>query len=55
MRLLDWVRFHMAALFHRTEMSAELDAELGSHITHRADDLERAGMGRAEAERKARI
>lgn len=55
MRLLDWFRFRMATIFHRTEMSSEMEAELGSHVMHRADDLERAGMERAEAERRARI
>src|ERR1700736_931819 len=29
--------------------------ELRSHIEHRADDLERSGLGRAQAERRARI
>lgn len=40
---------------HRSEVSAELDEELRSHIQHRADDLERSGLDRAEAERRARI
>jgi len=55
MRLLDWIRFRIATIFHRTEMSSEMEAELGSHVMHRADDLERAGMVRVEAERRARI
>ncbi|HMD32570.1 MAG TPA: ABC transporter permease, partial [Candidatus Acidoferrales bacterium] len=29
--------------------------ELGSHIQHRADDLQHSGMNRAEAERRARV
>jgi len=32
-----------------------MDEELRSHIQHRADDLERSGLSRAEAERRARI
>jgi len=32
-----------------------MEEELRSHIQHRADDLERAGLDRAEAERRARI
>jgi len=32
-----------------------MDEELRSHIQHRADDLERSGLHRAEAERRARI
>lgn len=33
----------------------DLEEELRSHILHRADDLERSGLDRAEAERLARI
>ena len=36
-------------------MNAEIEEELRSHIQHRADDLERSGLSRAEAERCARI
>ena len=32
-----------------------MEEELRSHIQHRADDLERSGLDRAEAERRARI
>jgi predicted permease len=53
--MLDSLRFRMAALFQRSEMRAEMEEELRSHIEHRADDLERSGMARAEAERRARI
>ncbi len=55
MRLLDSIRFRMAALFQRTKLRAELEDELRSHIQHRADDLERSGISRAEAERRARL
>ncbi|HEY2473071.1 MAG TPA: ABC transporter permease [Terracidiphilus sp.] len=43
------------AIFRRSQVSIEMEEELRSHIAHRADDLERAGSSRAEAERRARI
>ncbi len=55
MKLLDSLRFRVAALFQRSQMNIEMDDELRSHIQHRADDLERSGLRRAEAERRARI
>jgi hypothetical protein len=55
MRFIDSLRFRMAAVFHRSAMNAEMEVELRSHIQHRADDLERSGMRRADAERLARI
>lgn len=44
-----------ATAFWRTEILEEMDEELRSHIQHRADDLERDGLSRSEAERRARI
>ena len=32
-----------------------MEEELRSHVQHRADDLERSGLQRAEAERRARV
>jgi predicted permease len=55
MKLLDSLRFRIAALFRPSQMNAEIEEELRSHIQHRADDLERSGVIRAEAERLARI
>jgi len=55
MKLLDSLRFRIATLFERSQINAEMEDELGSHIQHRADDLERSGVDRAEAERRARI
>lgn len=49
------LRSRAAALLVRSRVAAEVQEELGSHLAHRADDLERAGMSRAEAERQARI
>ena len=55
MKLLDSLRFRIAALFSRSQVNAEMEEELRSHIQHRSDDLERTGLPRAEAERRARI
>jgi len=55
MKLLDSLRFNVAALFQRAQVDAEMEDELRSHIQHRADDLERSGLPRVEAERLARV
>jgi predicted permease len=55
MKLLDSLRFRLTTLFRRSQMNAELDEELQSHVQHRADDLERSGLSRADAQRRARI
>ncbi|HXC42367.1 MAG TPA: ABC transporter permease [Candidatus Dormibacteraeota bacterium] len=55
MKLLDSLRFRIATLFQRSQMSADMEDELRSHVQHRADDLERSGLARAAAERQARI
>jgi hypothetical protein len=55
MKLVDSLRFRIATLFQRSRMNAEMEEELRSHIQHRADDLERSGLARAEAERRARL
>jgi len=55
MRVLDSLRFRIASLFSRSEMSAEMEEELRAHVQLRADDLQRGGVARAEAERRARI
>ncbi len=49
------LRFRLANLFRPAQTNAEIDDELRSHIQHRADDLERSGLDRAEADRRARI
>jgi putative ABC transport system permease protein len=43
------------AFLRHSEMKEETAEELRSHVQHRADDLERSGLSRAEAERRARI
>jgi len=46
----------LAAKFLRpSQTHGEMDEELLSHIQHRADDLERQGLSRSEAERRAHI
>ncbi len=55
MRFLHSPGFRIATLFRRSQMNSEMEEELRSHILHRADDLERSGLSRAEAERRARI
>src|SRR5580693_9542128 len=55
MKSLAYVRSLAAKFFHRSEVAQDMDEELRSHIQHRADDLQRPGISRAEAERRARI
>jgi predicted permease len=55
MKILDSLRLRIISFFRPEEMRAEMDEELRSHIAHRADDLERSGLDRDEAERRARI
>lgn len=55
MKLLESIRFRIAALFGFPAPHAEIDDELRSHIEHRADDLARSGLSRREAARRARI
>ncbi len=55
MRILDAMRARWSALVHHSAMRDELEEELRNHLRHRADDLERSGIAKAEAERQARI
>ena len=55
MKLLSSVRSVVLALLHRARVENETDEELRAHVQNRADDLERSGLTRAEAERRARI
>jgi len=55
MKLLSYLRSLAAKLFHREQVADDVDQELRAHIQLRADDLERSGMDRAEAERQAHI
>src|SRR5260370_35297614 len=55
MKLLAYFRSLASKFFHRSQIENEMEEELRSHIQHRADDLERSGVDRPEAERRARI
>src|SRR3984893_17702576 len=55
MKLLASLPYRTAVLFHRSQINADMEEDLRSHIQLRADDLERAGLPRAQAERRARI
>src|SRR5215510_99834 len=51
MKPLGW----LSGFFRRSSFENDMDEELRSHIQHRADDLERSGLPRPEAERRARV
>ena len=55
MRVFASFRSVVAALFHRSRMDKEMEEELRAHIQDRANDLERSGVPRAEAGRRARL
>jgi predicted permease len=55
MQVLAYLRSLTERFFRRTELTNEMEEELRSHIEHRADDLQRSGLSRAEAERRARV
>jgi len=52
---LAYFRSLAARFFRRSHTENELEEELRGHIQLRADDLERSGLGRTEAERCARL
>ena len=49
------LRSWLAGVLRRNQFEHDLDDEVKLHITLRADDLERAGLSREEAERRARV
>jgi predicted permease len=55
MKIAAWIRSAGSRFFRRDTTAEDLDAELREHLALRADDLERSGMTRAEAQRQARI
>jgi putative ABC transport system permease protein len=55
MKFLASLRSLCSALFHRKHIDVEMDEEMRLHIQNRADDLERSGFSRVDAERRARI
>src|SRR5580692_13027881 len=55
MKFLTSLRSLCSALLPSKHIDAEMDEEMRLHIQNRADDLERSGLSRGEAERRARI
>jgi MacB-like periplasmic core domain len=55
MRALTSLRTALGFLFRRRRAEREMEEELRAHLRRRANDLERQGLPRAEAERQARI
>src|SRR5215472_3604809 len=55
MGVMAYFRGLEARIFGKSGLAEELDEEIRSHVEHRADDLERSGLSRAEAARRARI
>ncbi|HEY2138485.1 MAG TPA: ABC transporter permease [Chthoniobacterales bacterium] len=53
--MTSYLRSLATKFFRRSETERDLEEELRSHIRHRADDLERLGLDRVEAARRARI
>jgi putative ABC transport system permease protein len=55
MKLLAYLRSLASTLFRQRDQDSQLDEEFRGHVARYAEDLERTGMPRAEAERRARI
>ena len=55
MKLWAPIRTFTAALVHRTRVEADMEEELRTHIESRAEHLQRSGIPRVEAERRARV
>jgi len=55
MSLLSSLRYLTATLLRRSRVEQDVAEELRVHIQNRADDLERSGLTREQAERRARI
>jgi len=55
MKLSASLRTLLAFAFHRPRVEKEMDDELRSHLESRAEDLQRQGLSRIEAERQARL
>ena len=55
MSLLSSLRSVLARLFDRARVENDTDEELRAHVLDRAEDLQRSGLPREEAVRRARI
>jgi predicted permease len=55
MSLAGWLNSAIKRIFRRDELAEDMQQELRAHISMHADDLERTGLSRELAERRARI
>lgn len=55
MKIVAYLRSLWKVMMNRARMNRELGEEIRAHISMHADDLERAGLSREEAERQARV
>jgi predicted permease len=55
MKLIAWTGSLVDRIFRRDQFAEDMEEELRAHIALRADDLERTGLSRDVAERRARI
>jgi len=55
MRILSSLRTFLDFLLRRSQVEEEMEQEFCVHLRSRADDLERQGLSRPEAERQARV
>src|SRR5262249_26210159 len=55
MSILAYLRSLASRFLQRSQIENDIDEELSFHVQSRADDLERSGLTRFEAERQARI
>src|SRR5580658_3070627 len=55
MKLWASVRIFVLTLSRRSDVERDMGEELRAHIQNRVEDLERSGLPRPEAERRARI
>ncbi|HKD81302.1 MAG TPA: ABC transporter permease [Candidatus Angelobacter sp.] len=55
MKLLAYFRSLAAKFLRRPQAEDDIEEEMRAHVQNRADDLERSGLDRAEAERQAHI
>ncbi|MFL6306283.1 MAG: permease prefix domain 1-containing protein, partial [Candidatus Sulfotelmatobacter sp.] len=55
MKGFAYIRSLAAKFFHRPRVADEMEQEVRSHIELRAEDLERTGLSRPQAERRARM
>jgi predicted permease len=55
MSAFSFLRSVASSIFHRSRFDNEMDAELHAHLEDRASDLERSGIPRSEALRRARL